>query len=812
MWPPHSGNRSKLRARLSLEQLEDRTVPSAGMPDPTFTSAKTNFPASITDEVFGPHAVALQADGKIIVAASNDTSGAATAIRFTSTGTPDSSFGPDHDGFVPIPGMAYLAGAAVLPDGKILVAGSTPRTNDAAFAVARLNGDGTLDTNFGAGGSGVQFIDFSSPGTAVFAELNDLVIQSIGDNDYQIVLAGYDNATNSGVVARLNSNGTPDTSFAGDGKLLLPDLVGIGEVALQSDKILLDGSNFLVRLNNNGSPDPTFHYVGVGNTLGIGALTAQPDGKIVVCLSSGLFDGGGKIVVQRLNSDGSLDAGFGDSGQELIDFNSDFTLTGDLNAEVPGGAAALLQEQQRFSQDGYTFVGQEKIDAGAKAVAVQPDGKIVVAGFAGPELLIHVFGNGYDGQVIETASNVRSAVVRLDSNGSLDTDYGSGGKQLIDYGGGEDLGSTGESFAALAIQPDGNAVLAGTTFHDPGWSILTARYLGGAMNVTTQAAVANQLQQLATTADLSGQPGQVAFQVNTVTDASTVVQAINALAAQDSTFNGTVTLNLAPITYGGLTVTVPNGMTLVIGTNSYGGGQQATIDPDGPAFTLVSGNAIISNVTFLTTGDAPTILVQGGHLTLRNDVIQESTGSAEPAVWATGGTVDLGTAADPGHNTLNVNGTGTLVRNDTAALVTALGNTWEVNGTAAASPQALVSGQVGWIVYGVQTLTDLSAAFHAGRTIPIKLELLGVYGNDVSSAGITVTAVQLDRVSADGALTPVALQDAGNSNPQDLFRYDATLGGYVFNLSTRGLGAGTYVLDWTADGDPTQHLLWFQLV
>ena len=81
-----------------------------------------------------------------------------------------------------------------------------------------------------------------------------------------------------------------------------------------------------------------------------------------------------------------------------------------------------------------------------------------------------------------------------------------------------------------------------------------------------------------------------------------------------------------------------------------------------------------------------------------------------------------------------------------------------------------------------------------------------------SSASVALTALNLYRVNADGSRTQVALQDAGGSNPDNQFRYDAALGGYVFNLSTRGLGAGTYAFDWMAGDDPTTHELGFKLV
>jgi len=116
------------------------------------------------------------------------------------------------------------------------------------------------------------------------------------------------------------------------------------------------------------------------------------------------------------------------------------------------------------------------------------------------------------------------------------------------------------------------------------------------------------------------------------------------------------------------------------------------------------------------------------------------------------------------------------------------------------------------IAYDAAVLTDLSHAFNAGRTIPIKIQLLDANGNNLSGSDITLTAVHLWRVNADGSRTEVTLQDAGGSNPGNLFRYDAGLGGYIFNLSTKGLTAGTYAFDWEAYGDPTDHELSFRLI
>ena len=72
--------------------------------------------------------------------------------------------------------------------------------------------------------------------------------------------------------------------------------------------------------------------------------------------------------------------------------------------------------------------------------------------------------------------------------------------------------------------------------------------------------------------------------------------------------------------------------------------------------------------------------------------------------------------------------------------------------------------------------------------------------------------LRLARVNADGSRTLVTLQDAGNSNPGNLFRYDAGLRGYIFNLSTKDLGSGLYEFFWLAGNDLTEHKLTFRLV
>jgi uncharacterized repeat protein (TIGR01451 family) len=109
------------------------------------------------------------------------------------------------------------------------------------------------------------------------------------------------------------------------------------------------------------------------------------------------------------------------------------------------------------------------------------------------------------------------------------------------------------------------------------------------------------------------------------------------------------------------------------------------------------------------------------------------------------------------------------------------------------------------VAYGSQLLFNNNKPVHSGAVLPVKLALTDASGADISSADIAVTAVGL--VDSNG--NPVPLNAAGDANPNDLFRYDASLGGYIFNLSTAGLSAGTYTLYYTAGNDPTRHSLTF---
>ncbi len=375
----------------------------------------------------GAAAMAIQADGKIVVV--GDSFAGATSdfalARYNSNGTLDTTFGTAATGKVTTDfgGVDQPRAVAIQPDGKIVVGGAAGAPN--LFALARYNPDGSLDPSFGSGGKVTT--SFAERGGQV--GVNAVAIQPDG----KIVAAGFAGTSGSDrdhALARYNPDGTLDPTFGTGGKVIT-SFNGFDEaaaMALQADgKIVTAGFSgpasgsfdfALARLNPDGSLDPTFgtggkviiDFGGPGEEQGR-SVAVQPDGKIVVAgisIVGGTFD----FALARLNPDGSLDPTFGTGGKVTTDFGS---------------------------------------SDGGSSVAIQPDGKIVVAGF----------------------SNVPFdfALARYNPDGSLDPTFGTAGKVTTDFGGSSDAGG------AVAIQADGKIVAAGYSNIGGTFDFALSRYL-----------------------------------------------------------------------------------------------------------------------------------------------------------------------------------------------------------------------------------------------------------------------------------------------------------------------------------------------
>jgi uncharacterized delta-60 repeat protein len=367
----------------------------------------------------------LQSDGKIITV--GYTSSTLVVTRHNTDGTIDTSFG-GGDGIVSsdfFSGLEYGYAVELQSDGKILVAGRSA-TND--FLLVRYNTDGTPDTSFG-GGDGVVTTDFS--GGLDFA--NDIVVQADG----KIVLAGrmYNGSNYDFAVVRYLSDGSLDTSFSGDGKvdLNLPNSDSGEAITLQSDgKILVAGSSnngandFTVfRLNTDGSLDTSFSGDGIANaSISSGAdipygIAVQSDGKIL--LAGNAND---QIALARFNTDGTIDTSFSGDGSLITNvqnygFGSDVKVQSDgkilvAGSSHPGGPYNFVVT--RYNSDGSldtSFGGGDGIvitdingeQNKARSLIIQPNGKIIVAG------------------EINTSGITNFGLVRYNSDGTLDTDF-----------------------------------------------------------------------------------------------------------------------------------------------------------------------------------------------------------------------------------------------------------------------------------------------------------------------------------------------------------------------------------------------------
>lgn len=267
-------------------------------------------------------ALAVQDDGKILAAGSFSVpaqSGGAGVVRFNADGSVDPTFNVgagvvDDGGSV---GTAYTL--TVLTSGQILVGGAFVTFNGVDTAgLVRLNTDGSVDTTFNPGGTGIAANDYGQ-------DVRSVVVAGGG----AILIGGHFSAYDSqaaGSVARLNADGTPDATFdAGDGA----DDGGVYAVAVQSNGQALVGggyndfdgvdTNHLVRLNTDGSLDTSYDVTGGNLFVGeIDALTVQPDGSL---LAGGVFLTQGGLVnsphngLARFLVDGTQDATF-DSGND----------------------------------------------------------------------------------------------------------------------------------------------------------------------------------------------------------------------------------------------------------------------------------------------------------------------------------------------------------------------------------------------------------------------------------------------------------------------------------------------------------------
>lgn len=386
----------------------------AGQLDPSFGTGgvyTTNlqFPDNNSDNL-----IALQSDGKIVVAGSMNNLGA--ILRLGVDGVPDAGFGTAGvvtSNFTLVHGPT-IVGLVILADGRILAAASTIDINPGP-KLGRFNTDGSVDTSFG----GLGFADIPLPSVASMVQ----------QPDGQVLLAGGPGvlAPQPGAMTRMSTDGQVDPTFgnAGIALLLSPSVTAM---ALQADgKILIasggptpsmlpdaPSAGSIARYKPNGSVDRSFGVAGQAACVAsASAICVQPDGRIVVAgsltgqlHSAGNFTGFGLV---RYNPDGSLDTTFG----------------------VHGGLSTV------FASAGPL--------ASAWSLALEPNGEIIAAGQAGQR------------ELPTQRSPSSFAFARYGPTGRLDPTFGANGTTTTAFG-------TNTAFvSAVVLQPDGRLVVAGNS-------------------------------------------------------------------------------------------------------------------------------------------------------------------------------------------------------------------------------------------------------------------------------------------------------------------------------------------------------------
>ncbi len=371
--------------------------------------------------------IALQTDGKAIIVGSFVTyNGTARnyIARVNADGSLEATFNQGSGA------SRTVLATALQPDGKIIIGGQFNSYNTIARTrIARLNADGSLDATF-------------DPGTGASADVSAIALQPDG----KIIIGGtfttY-NGTTRNRIARLNADGSLDVTFdPGSGANNL-----VGAITLQSDgKIIIGGTfttyngttiNRIARLNADGSLDADFNP-GTGANNGVTAIVLQSDGKMIIGGNFTTYNGTGRNRVARLNADGTLDTSF-NLGTGANNPVNAIALQPDGKIVIGGAFISYNGVSQvriaRLNADGSPDTGFNPFSLGAnnlvRTIALQPDGKIIIGG---------------DFTSYNDAG--RNRIARLNTNGSLDIGFDPG------------TGASGIVYA-IALQSNGKAIIGG---------------------------------------------------------------------------------------------------------------------------------------------------------------------------------------------------------------------------------------------------------------------------------------------------------------------------------------------------------------
>jgi uncharacterized delta-60 repeat protein len=320
---------------------------------------------------------------------------------------------------------------AIQSDSKVLVGGTfTTYQGTTRNRIARLNTDGSYDTSFNIG-------------TGFNSTINTIAIQS----DSKVLVGGafttYQGTTATNRIARLNTDGTYDTSFTTDSGFN----IGVSTIAIQSDsKVLVGGAfttyrtlpkNRIARLNTDGSYDTSFN-IGTGFNSNVNTIAIQSDGKVLIGGTFTTYQGTTRNRIIRLNTDGSEDTsfnigtGFNNTVSTISIQSDDKILVGGTFTTYQGTTRNRIIRLNTDGSEDTSFNIGSGFGNTVNKISIQSDGKILVGGF---------FSSYQD--------IIKNRIIRLNTDGSEDTSFNIGS------------GSNGNIVTTL-IRPDGKVLIGGT--------------------------------------------------------------------------------------------------------------------------------------------------------------------------------------------------------------------------------------------------------------------------------------------------------------------------------------------------------------
>lgn len=297
-----------------------------------------------------PSKILLQANGKIVITGQTNNAQFAL-IRLNSNGTLDTTFGNNGKVIFFVGGNNVAYNAVMQNDEKIIMVGKGAGQNDSDFAIARINTDGSLDLDFS--NDGKLNIDFG-----IYDEAHGIAI----DSDGKIIVCGTKDSTTA-CMARLNPDGSLDNSFGVNGKAYFTAPgAEFMSIKVQADyKIIVSGiigNDFLLtRYNPNGTIDNSFGVNGyytfdIDNMSDddLNSMIIQNDGKIVLC--GRIYTGGQYyFCIVRCNPDGTLDTSFSYDGKQLTSFGTSWSMANDIICQNDGKLVVVGNYGEYFNSD-----------------------------------------------------------------------------------------------------------------------------------------------------------------------------------------------------------------------------------------------------------------------------------------------------------------------------------------------------------------------------------------------------------------------------------------------------------------------------